>query len=177
MVADIGWTVVSKGESVRKASSFGPYLISICFGLLAVCGLIIALLFQEIKDMKVEIARQKQQLSATEVRIGRLERASQQQIAKDPRILAPPPRHDAISLSIDDVKTIRSFIKVPPTKPGTQQKRYVGEEVSDFRSVPLPDSLVSQIPKLRGARFVVDNNGAILLFGEGSTHVDAVVEP
>jgi hypothetical protein len=33
------------------------------------------------------------------------------------------------------------------------------------------------MPKLRGAKFFVDQNGAIIIIGEGSNRVDAVIEP
>jgi hypothetical protein len=35
----------------------------------------------------------------------------------------------------------------------------------------------SQMPKLRGARFLAEENGAIILIGEGSNRADAVIEP
>ena len=75
------------------------------------------------------------------------------------------------------MKAIRTSIKVLPPKPGAQAKIRVGEEVSDVRSAPVPESLSTQIPKLRGARFSIDDNGAIVLFAEGSNYVGAVIEP
>jgi hypothetical protein len=33
------------------------------------------------------------------------------------------------------------------------------------------------MPKLRGAKFLVDQNGAIIIIGEGSNRADAVIEP
>src|SRR5262249_51316556 len=43
----------AKRQAAGRASALGVFL-SICFGLLAICGTIIALLFLQIKDMKVE---------------------------------------------------------------------------------------------------------------------------
>jgi hypothetical protein len=40
---------------------------------------------------------------------------------------------------------------------------------------PIPASLVDQMPKLRGARFSIDQDGAIIIIGEGSNRVDAVL--
>jgi len=52
-----------------------------------------------------------------------------------------------------------------------------GQEISDAPTVRVPESLVSQMPRLRGARFLADENGAIILIGEGSNRADAVIEP
>ena len=75
------------------------------------------------------------------------------------------------------MKAIRAFIKVLPSKPGSQQKIHVGDEMLDTRSAPVPEPLVKQLPKLRGAKFLVDQNGAIIIVGEGSNRADAVIEP
>jgi hypothetical protein len=53
----------------------------------------------------------------------------------------------------------------------------VGEEAPGATLAPVPESLTIQIPKLRGARFGIDDNGAIVLFAEGSNRVAAVIEP
>jgi hypothetical protein len=75
------------------------------------------------------------------------------------------------------MRVIREFIKVLPSKPGAQQKIQLGEEISDTPSTPVPESLVNRLPKLRGASFLVDQNGAIIIIGEGSKRADAVIEP
>jgi hypothetical protein len=161
---------VSKGEGVgRAANTPGVFFVSICIGLLAICGVVIALLFLQVKEMKVEMVHWKQRLAAAEVHLGKIEKIAQQQIAS--------PRHMPITLGNDDMKAIRAFIKVLPSKPGAQQKIHVGEEIWGIRSVPVPESLVNQIPKLRGARFLVDDNGAIIIIGQGSNRADAVIEP
>ncbi len=161
-------------QSVRRS---GLFLVSICFGLLCVCGVTIAALFLQIRDMKVEIARWEQNLSATKTRLDHVERIERERITKEARTVNAAPRRTPVTLSNDDTKAIRAFIKVLPSKPGSQQKIHVGEEVSDTSAVPMPDSLVNQIPKLRGSRFIVDDNGAIILIGEGSNHADAIIEP
>jgi hypothetical protein len=159
---------VSKGEGVGRVNTPGVFF-SICFGLLAIFGVVIALLFLQVKEMKVEMVHWKQRLAAAEVHLGEIEKIAQQQIAS--------PRHMPITLGNDDMKAIRAFIKVLPSKPGAQQKIHVGEEIWGTRSVPVPESLINQIPKLRGARFLVDDNGAIIIIGQGSNRADAVIEP
>ena len=56
-----------------------------------------------------------------------------------------------------------------------QQKNSRGEQ--DFRYKIGPETLVTQMPKPRGAKFFVDQNGAIIIIGEGSNRADAVIEP
>jgi hypothetical protein len=107
-----------------------------------------------------------------------LEEIAQQKI-KEAKIAEtpPPPRRVQISLSNDDIKLLRASIKVLPSQPGAQPKVQLGQEVSNISTVPVPGSLVGQIPKLRGARFLVDDNGAIIIIAEGSTRADVVIEP
>jgi hypothetical protein len=166
----------TKKQAVGGAGVFGVFL-SICFGLLATCGIIIALLFLQIKDMKVEMTSIKQRLAATEAHLGRFEKIAQQQLVKESNIFDGPPRR-TLELGNDDMKAIRASIRVLPSKPGAaQQKTHVGDKISDAKSAPIPESLVTQMPKLRGAKFFVDQNGAIIIIGEGSNRVDAVIEP
>jgi hypothetical protein len=167
----------AKRQAAGRMSALGAFL-SICFGLLAICGTIIALLFLQIKDMKVEMTGIKQRLAATEAHLGRFEKTAQQQFVKESNIFDGPPRRIPIELGNDDMKAIRASIRVLPSKSGAvQQKTRVGDKISDARSAPVPESLVSQMPKLRGAKFFVDQNGAIIIIGEGSNRVDAVIEP
>jgi hypothetical protein len=164
------------GMGVGTASALG---ISICFGLLVVCGIMIATLFTQIRDMKADIAFLKQHLAAADAHLSRLEKIAQQKIIKEAKIpeTPPSPPHVQITLSNDDMKVIRASIKVIPSQPGAQPKIHLGQEVSNASTVPVPESLVGKIPKLRGARFLVDENGAIIIIGEGSNRADVVVEP
>jgi hypothetical protein len=168
-----------KGGAVGRASALGFFLISICFGLLVVCGILIAMLFTQIREMKVDIASLKQHLLTADAHLSRLEEIAQQKIIKEAKTVETPPTPPRvpIMLSNDDMKAIRAFIKVLPSQPGAQPKIHLGDEVSNTSTVPVPESLVSQIPKLHGARFLVDQNGAIILIGEGSSRADVVIEP
>jgi hypothetical protein len=177
MATPVRRTVTSKKQPVGRAGAHEAFFVSICFGLLSICGVMIAVLFLKIRDMKVELAHWEQSLSATEARVSRVEKIAQQRITRESGIPNAQPKHIPITLGNDDMKVIRAFIKVLPSKPGAEQKIHVGEEISDTKAVPVPESLVNQIPKLRGARFLVDENGAIIIIGEGSNRADAVIEP
>ena len=170
-------STVLRGQAFERARAPGYFLISICFGLLAVCGIMLAVLYTEMKDLKSEIGLLQQSHAAMQARLGQLEKAVQQKIvAKEAKIVEAPSRH-AIALSGDDMKLIRSFIKVVPSRGGDQPKIHPGDEILDGRAVPVPELLISQVPKLRGARFLIDPNGAIIILGEGGNRADAVIEP
>ena len=166
-------------EKGAKGGTGGPslLLVSVCFGLLVLCGVIIALLFLQIQGMKDEIARWQQNLSATQAQLRQVEKAARQKTESEAKAAEARAQRGPIILGMDEMKAIRASIKVLPPRPGAQAKIRVGEEVPDVKSAPVPESLTTQIPKLRGARFSIDDNGAIVLFAEGSSRVDAVIEP
>src|SRR5262249_15889200 len=165
-----------KREAGGRASALGVFL-SMCFGLLAICGTIIALLFLQIKDLKVEMTGIKQRLATTEAQLGRVEKNALQ-LVKESSIFDSPPRRAPIELGNDDMKAISASIRVLHSKSGAEQpKTRVGDKISDAKSAPIPESLVTQVPKLRGTKFFVDQNSAIIIMGEGSNRVDAVIEP
>ena len=155
--------------------------ISICFGLLVCCGIVIATLFTQVREMQADLASLKLRLAGVDSHLSRLELTAQQKIIKEAKISETPPpptpRRIPISLSNDDIKLIRASIKVLPSQPGAQPKVQLDQEVSVISTVPVPGSVVGQIPKLRGARFLVDDNGAIVIVAEGSNHADVVIEP
>jgi hypothetical protein len=163
----------------RALGRAGALAISICFGLLVCSGIVIATLFAQVRDMQADIALLKLRLAGVDSHLSQLEVTAQQKIIKEAKIAEtpPPPRRVQISLSNDDIKLIRASIKVLPSQPGAQPKVQLGQEVSAISTVPVPGSVVGQIPKLRGARFLVDDNGAIIIIAEGSNRADVVIEP
>jgi hypothetical protein len=165
-----------RGRGIGSAVALG---ISICLGLLVVCAIMITALFTQIRDMKREIAFLKHHLAAADAHLARLEEISQQKTTKEAKIFetSSPPQRVQIMLSSDDIRLIRSFIKVLPSQPGAQPKVHLGQEISNTSIVPVPELLVGRIPKLRGARFLVDDNGAIVIVGDGSNRADVVIEP
>jgi hypothetical protein len=168
---------VKRGTGARVSA----LAISICFGLLVCCGIVIAALFTQVRDMQADIAFLKLRLAGMDSHLTRLEVTAQQKIIKEAKIAEtpppPPPRRVQINLSNDDIKLIRASIKVLPSQPGAQPKVQLGQEVSAISTVPVPGSVVGQIPRLRGARFLVDDNGAIIIVAEGSNRADVVIEP
>lgn len=122
----------------------------------------------------MEIASKDQTMTT---RLKQVEKIANAKIIKEASAPEPQSRHTRIMLSNDDRKLIRQFIKVLPPKPGAKQKIHLGDKISNYTSVPVPPSLVDQMPKLRGARFLLDQNGNIVIIGAGSARADAVVSP
>jgi hypothetical protein len=173
---------VKKSKEVElrpRAFGAGALAISICFGLLVCCGIVIATLFTQVREMQADIASLKLRLAGVDSHVSRLELTAQQKIVKEAKIAEtpPPPRRVPINLTNDDIKLIRASIKILPSQPGAQSKVQLGQEISNASTVPVPGSVVGQIPKLRGARFLVDDNGAIIIIAEGSNRADVVIEP
>ena len=81
-----------KGQAAGKAGSRVTLFVSVCFGLLVLCGVIIALLFVQIKDMKFEMARRNQHLATLEAQVRKVEKNAQEQVKEfeDSRSCATP---------------------------------------------------------------------------------------
>jgi hypothetical protein len=161
---------------INSTNVFPYLLISACLGLVSLCVAMIVALFVQIRDLKIEVVQTGLELAATKSRLVQLEKITQQATAKEttPEKKAQA-AHPSLSFSEADVKVIRQSIKVLPPRPGTLQKFHLGDEITDSTVAPIPASLVDQMPKLRGARFSIDQDGAIIIIGEGSNRVDAVL--
>jgi hypothetical protein len=163
-----------------NASKLEIFLISALFGLLVISVIIVAMLLIQIKYLKIEIAQIQR---TTMARLEQVEKVAKQRIVvqepatSEPAIPKKQPQHIPFVLSEADQKLVRQFIKTFPSKPGVQQKIQLGDKILDMPSVPVPDTLVERLPKLRGARFSIDQNGAIIIIREGSGRADAMVAP
>ena len=156
-----------------KANTLERVFISVCFGLLIVAGILVSVLYLQVKALKTELAMGQRRVAVITARVNQLEKNNQQKPGKDSAPTDQP--HAEIALSKADLKVIRQFIKVLPAAPGAEQKIHMGDDVSNITAVPVPESLVEQLPKLRGARFSIDQSGVIVLIGEGSKKADAIV--
>lgn len=160
----------------NRPRPFWYFLISACLGLVSLCVALILALFLQIRDLKTEVAQSRTEVALTKAQLSQLERAAQQKIVNEPTpATKAQPAHVPLNFSEADIKIIRQFIKVLPPKPGTLQKIHIGDEITNLTVAPVPESLIGELPKLRGARFSIDQDGAIIIIGEGSKRVDAVL--
>lgn len=161
-------------QAVEKPRTLEIISISILFGLFTLCAIMIARLFVQVADLKVELNHRDQLIMS---RLDDIQKIAHERIIKEAAMPEPKPRQALMTLTDDDIKLIRQFIRILPPKPGAKQTVHLGEKASKIVSVPIPEPLVDQIPKLRGATFSLDQNGAIIIIGAGSNHVDAIIEP
>jgi hypothetical protein len=165
----------SNEKTVGKTINSTGVLLAVCFGLVSISSILLVAALLQIRDMKSEIVRWEQNLAGTKARLAKSESLVQQLIARDSSPANNQPQHAALTLSQADKKMVRQFIKFLPPKPGAKPKIQLGDEISSTSSAPVPQTLVDQLPKLRGARFSIDQDGTIVIVGEGSSHADALI--
>lgn len=167
-------TVIQKSRASHRENTPEYLFISAGLGLIGICGILILALFLQIKDMKAKIKQAEIELAATRAQLNRVEKLAQPRTEPTPtkqaQTIRPP-----LSFSDADIKVIRETIKTLPPKSGALQKIHLGDKIGGLSMAPIPESLTAQMPKLRGAKFSIDEDGAIIIIGEGSNRADAVL--
>jgi hypothetical protein len=160
---------------------FGMALVLSCVAFTSMCIVIAIALFIQVRGLKSEVASSQRELIATNNRLVELEKTARaianvrSDIASgggEQKIL---PAHIPIALNKDEIQFLREFIKVAPPQAGAQPRLKVGDELPNLASLPIPDAVAESLPKLQGAKFAIDQNGAIVISGAGSGRVDVVV--
>jgi hypothetical protein len=121
-------------------------------------------------------------MTAAKDRITRLERKSEEPLISQSFNELAQKQGDvrqraALELSREEAQLVRDYIKVPPAPPGTAPTIQIGAVVPPAMLMPLPQQVVDKAPKLVGARFATDRNGAIVIVRSGSRQADAVINP
>ena len=127
----------------------------------------------QLAGSKNEIAKLRNDLAAAGERISRIERSiTQARPAMAPerpaQLLPPHPVAAPLSLNQEDIAVIRAFIKLPPADARTTASISVGDLVPEARLLQMPESITEKLPKLRGTRFTVDRNQAIVIVGSAN---------
>jgi hypothetical protein len=163
----------------------GKAAIGIVLAVFIVLALAAAILAQ-FNRFNIEMAGVKRDLAATREKLVKLEAnvasallADKMRHRTDDRMLdnaiaVPTP---AFALTRDEIQVIRDFIKVPPPLPGTPQNINVGDRIPDTALASLPEPIMEKVPKLRGSRFTVDRNSAIIVVAPGTNRVDVIINP
>jgi hypothetical protein len=141
-----------------------------------------AFLVAQLNGLRHELTNVRREMTGAKDRIARLERKGEEPlIAQSFNELAQKqadarPRA-ALELSREEAQLVRDYIKVPPAPPGTAATIQIGAVVPPAVLVPLPQQVSEKVPKLFGARFTTDRNGAIVIVRSGSRQADAIVGP
>jgi len=178
----------SSTKPVRRAANFGGGAIALLTLLvLVICaGAVVAL--TQIRSLKSEVATLQRELSPLRERAARAEFlekakqiADQQKDAqnsaaeKNKAGAAPRPEQAALTLTPEEIRQIRDFIKPAPATGTPAPAINVGDTVS-IATLPLPSPLMEKIPKLVGARFTI-RNGSIIILRRDSRQADVVLPP
>jgi len=90
---------------------------------------------------------------------------------------ASGPPEVPFALSRDDIQLVRDFIKIAPPPVGAAAKIRLGDILPDFALTPIPEPITDKLPKLKGARFTIDRNGATVVVSPGTNRVDVIINP
>jgi len=160
----------------RTANMNGAAIALISFLVLALAaGAVIAL--AQIRSLKSEVAALQRELLPLRERVAKAELVERaKQIAEQQKAGAGPRTEQAaLSLTPDEIRLIRDFIKPAPSAGATAPAINVGDTVS-IATIPLPSTLMEKIPKLLGARFTT-RNGSIVILRRDSRQADIVLPP
>ena len=140
-----------------------------------------AFLLAQINGLRNEVTGVRRELTSAKDRIARLERKSEEppfsQRFNESTQKQAEDRRPTLELSREEAQLVRDYIKVPPAPPGTAATIQIGAVVPPTLLVPLPQQIGEKSPKLIGARFMTDRNGAIVIVGRASRQADAIVAP
>jgi len=141
-------------------------------------------LLGQISSLRAELANTRRELAGAKDRIARLERRLDTTAAPPSDSLQSRMRlndgmrqEGPLELSREEIQLVRDYIKMPPAPPGAAATIAIGAAVPDAILLPLPQQISEKFPRLIGARFATDRNGAIVLVRRGSRLADAVIAP
>jgi hypothetical protein len=155
-------------------------LVLTALGMLAIGALVLA----QFNSFKIEIGALKRDLAGTREKLGKLEAdaavallSKETKHGADDGPLGSAGVTPAFTLTRDEIQLIRDFIKVPPPLPGVVQSINAGDRLPDSSLAPLPEPIMEKVPKLKGARFTVDRNSAIIVVAPGNNRADVFINP
>ena len=84
-----------------------------------------------------------------------------------------------LSIATLDMTAVIFSIRVFMARAIGERNEKLGVSISDAKSAPIPETFATHYSNAepRGTKFFVDQNSAIIIIGEGSNRVDAVIEP
>jgi hypothetical protein len=171
----------------RGAGVAGAILVLLSLLVIIIgAGAVIAV--NHIKSLKTEITTLQRELELVNKQVTKLEAAESKRNA-DQNERRDSPRIDkadgvgqtlaaasALSLSSDEMRAVREFIKPAPLAGSESAPAInVGDRVTEA-TIPVPSPLTDKVPKLLGARFTI-RNGTIVLIKRDSHQADAVLPP
>ena len=151
-------------------------VVWLCCIFVAVGGVLLIAAGREMRHMVDDLAASHAQIRMLQDRVAKIEKeALTLRSAMDSAAATPVVAKSTLSLTRDEQKLVRDFIKVLPSQSAAPMTIQPGQMLGTISTAPLPDAIVDQIPRLSGARFSIDPSGAIIISAAGSNRVDALV--
>jgi hypothetical protein len=175
-------------ENVNRQIARSDYYI---FGLYGLIGAVIGggfLLRSDLGDIKAQVVKSgaeieglRRDMTTVQGRIGAIETNTSQIVSGQNQMVAiqrqmavnleqinskisAAPTPQLLALSPDEEQTIREFFGLNKGQPSPEKPKYgFGEIISDAK--PLPNDLVTKLPKLKGFKYTFDpsNNSALIV--------------
>lgn len=181
--------VPSEDQAARSGRSLGAWV----FAFLSIVSIVVAgggaAFVAQLNSLKAELASVRREFAAAKDKVDRLERQINEALAANRLQMRPDRVGDGASritedagsrsleLSREEIQLLRDYIKVPPAPPGVTSTITVGAAVATGMLMPLPSQITDKVPRLTGASFMTDRNGAIVIVRRGSRQADAVINP
>lgn len=158
-----------------------PVLFWIFVGVAIIWGVIGLALIPQINNLKTDLAGIKREIAASNGEVAELRKIVRQlgnsqanstsgvSVDKTGSISGAP------AIGASDIQLIRQFIKVVPSPSTAQPKFKIGDVFPQSISLPIPKELSDKLPKLRGTRFAIDQNGDIIISAVGENRVAIVI--
>jgi hypothetical protein len=133
----------------------------------------------EMTGLKRDLAAAREKLAKLEANVSAALLSEKMKRGFDDRMLGSTSVTPTIqfALSREEIQLIRDFIKVPPPLPGAAQNINIGDHLPETTLAPLPEPIMEKVPKLRGARYTVDRNSAIVVVAPGTDRADVIINP
>ena len=166
------------GPVIRSnaANPLESVVLWLCCIFVAVGVVLLIAAGRQIREIVKDVENSHAQIRVLQERIAKLEKDAQTlRTASESAARTPVVTKTALSLSRDEVKIVRQFIKVLPSQSAAPMTIEAGQPLGTMSTAPLPEAIIEQIPRLAGARFSIDSSGAIIISGAGSNRVDAIV--
>ena len=171
--------------TMAEALLASAVLVSIMSGGLALKA------FSDIKALRLDLATARGELVVVQDRVAGLEQqvevASRKQEQQEQLLAARQGQDDravekrgertAVRLTQEEMQLVRSYIKASPVAPNAAPTMSMGGDLTAATLLPLPAQIVEKLPRLAGARFTVDRNGAIIISLRNSRVADVVIQP
>jgi hypothetical protein len=163
-------------------AALGLFVVGTC--------LLVTTALSQLKSMKADVAAAREELLLAKEQTGSLERRLEaalqaidhQQIvgsirqAPGDRGSEKPGGRLPFRLTPEETQLIRTYIKTPVVSQTTGTIG-VDTELRNAALLPLPAQIMAKAPRLEGARFTIDRNGAIVISLRNSRTADAIIQP